>query len=100
MYRHRAFPLSWLALRMMCPNCGACNVWLTLEVPGALFRHSQRRRVGVGQFGRSWLICPAFGGKKILRKMLAGIFAVTLCKRGAMGSYHKVNRKNLALEEP
>jgi hypothetical protein len=32
--RGRAFPLSRLASRMMCPNCGDRNVWLTFEVPG------------------------------------------------------------------
>lgn len=31
--RGRACPLSRLASRMMCPNCGDRNVWLTFEVP-------------------------------------------------------------------
>ena len=33
--RGRAFPLSRLASRMMCPSCGERNVWLTFEVPGS-----------------------------------------------------------------
>jgi hypothetical protein len=33
--RGRAFPLSRLASRMMCPNCGERNVWLTFEAPGS-----------------------------------------------------------------
>jgi hypothetical protein len=33
--RGRAFPLSMLASRMMCPNCGERRVLLTFEVPGA-----------------------------------------------------------------
>jgi hypothetical protein len=33
--RGRAFPLSQLASRMMCPNCGDRRVLLTFEVPGS-----------------------------------------------------------------
>lgn len=33
--RGRAFPLARLASRMMCPNCGERQVWLTFEVPGS-----------------------------------------------------------------
>jgi predicted RNA-binding Zn-ribbon protein involved in translation (DUF1610 family) len=45
--RGRAFPLSRLASRMMCPNCGERNVWLTFEVPGSavpVFVPKVRRR--------------------------------------------------------
>ena len=33
--RGRAFPLSQLATRMMCPNCGERRVFLTFDVPGS-----------------------------------------------------------------
>jgi hypothetical protein len=33
--RGRAFPLSQLASRMMCPNCGERKVYLSFEIPGA-----------------------------------------------------------------
>jgi hypothetical protein len=33
--RGRAFPLSQLSSRMMCPNCGERRVLLTFEVPGS-----------------------------------------------------------------
>jgi hypothetical protein len=40
--RGRAFPLSWLQLRLRCPQCGSRHVTIAFVVPGERQANSMR----------------------------------------------------------